>query len=90
MEKDKINIDNITSAAMAGMKMPIGMGNDIPVNVVTAPSNFVARNPAQTVAVNDDAKTGKALQVARKTYEKFKVETIENFLSLVDEIKNNL
>ena len=39
---------------------------------------------------NEDAKIGKAYLIATKTYKKFKVGTIAEFFSVVDEIKNNL
>lgn len=65
----------------------------IPTGVpMISPAKTNSSIPPPVFAKADDevTKFGRAYNVAKKTAEKFKVEKVEDFITLVEEIKNNL
>ena len=59
----------------------------IPLGLTGMP---MVRPEVPKIPPNEDVKYGKAFGVAKKTFSKFKVETVEAYIDLVEEIKNNL
>ena len=103
---DDISGGNDIAKAMkpTASMMPVSMAESISTNeeVTTGIPMGLAMPPMQMVPtanvprvvppqiVNEDAKYGKAFQVATKTAKKLKVASLPAFLELVEEIKNNL
>lgn len=100
------NIDSIVAIGSEKMAKGLGAAatkpSTAPRQVVeqevvnTGPINFEAMKakvettkPIPVVA-NDDSKVGKAFKIARGTYKNLNIKSMDKFLSLFDEIYNNL
>ena len=79
VESEVVNTGPIDFAAMKAATKPLEIIKSDPKQ----PTGFLSVS-------GDDAKYGKAFQVAIKTHKKFKVGTVSDFISLIEEIKNNL
>jgi hypothetical protein len=77
--------------AEAPITGPIDFGSMKPVIMNTGAISKELLKPGQIIPFpNDDAKFGKAFQIATKTFKKYRATKVEEFIELVNEIKSNL